>query len=629
MARFRDMFMSSQEAVAAGLAGEDVTVLFDAKGAPCADLKNRIMHLRPLPEEMSPIDLEDCRGDADHETGHFRFTSLSALESSRRCNFLKLLINIVEDGRIERLVSARWYGCAENLANSGSRALERMHENSDGSESDRRRRTMAGLTLLAFGHSRSKVLRMVGEDTDELFKEIDDLLPGVESLPTTHDVVSLCEKIRERWIHWADKEPPPPAEGGKGEKSEEEDGGGDESPGGDSSGKKKEGKKGSKKKITKVVEKKAGDEPDDAPGAEGEGEKEDKPEKEKAKSGKAKSKSKSKKKKPTKAEIKDLVKSLEDCALADIRKDMIREKVFSSRKTYTACTEQDVIKAIETDHVRWATEDAFYSLVKKTVPVLRRKTLMEFRGIGKKVTRGQRKGRLDDRNVFKVALGSDRVFQRTLPVSEVNASVQLLIDCSGSMQFSNRLKVAAACAAAMSQTLDGIGVDHEALAFTSRRFYDSKRANKAMKTGRYQRTCPLKHLIVKSSKSTFRQSRKNFAALSNYQDTMENVDGEAVMWAANRMMQSAKDGAKPVLIVFSDGSPASSFESFKVLNSHLKRSVERIESAGISVIGVGIQTACVEEFYKNNVVVHNLSDMAGEFFTILRKVLKETSTIRR
>jgi cobalamin biosynthesis protein CobT len=75
--------------------------------------------------------------------------------------------------------------------------------------------------------------------------------------------------------------------------------------------------------------------------------------------------------------------------------------------------------------------------------------------------------------------------------------------------------------------------------------------------------------------------------------------------------------------------PASSPECFSVLNDHLKRSVERVEEAGVAVIGIGIQTSCVSSFYKNYAVVNNLGDMAGEFFTILRHVLKETSTIRR
>jgi len=601
--RFRDMFMSAQEAVAAGLADEGVTVVFDAT-VPCADLENRIMHLRPLPEDLGSIDLEDCRGDADHETAHFKYTDINvlkkALQEAKGCPFLKLLINVIDDGRIERLMTAAYFGCGENLANSGARALEKMREQDDGSEDGRKRRAMAALTLLVFGHERKKAIRMVGEDVDGLLDDLNDVMGDMGTITTTEQVVRKSLEVKERWKEWAqDTSPPPPPPGGAG----------------DSEGKPKPKPK-PKKGDKEQPEGSGGSEKKKEVKVDGGGE------------DKSKKKKKKKKKVPTKSEIRKLAKKLKDCAIADIRKDTIREKKFKSSTLYTAYTVQDRTALIETGHVRWHNEEAFNRDVGKTVPVLRRKMMMEFRGVGRKVTRGQRKGRLDERSLFKVALGSDRVFQRPLPQAEVNAFVQLLVDCSGSM-YGRRLNLAAQCAGAMSQTLDGIGVDHECTAFTSRISYDSTASTKAWKSKSYQRVCPLNHLIIKQATDTYRQSRQRFAALANYPKACENVDGEAVLWAAHRIMQAAKNGAKPVLIVFSDGMPASNPESFGVLNDHLKRSVERVEAAGIAVIGIGIQTTCVASFYKNYAVVSNLGDMAGEFFSVLRNVLKETSTIRR
>jgi hypothetical protein len=222
--RFRDLFMSAQEAVAAGLADEGVTVVFDAT-VPCADLENRIMHLRPLPEEMNPIDLEDCRGDADHETAHFKYTDIKvlkeALQDAKGCPFLKLLINVIDDGRIERLMTKAYFGCGENLANSGDRALEKMREQDDGSEDGRKRRAMAALTLLVFGHDRKRAIRMVGEDVDGLLDGLNDIMDGMSTMTTTEQVVSKALEVKERWKEWAqDLTPPPPSPGGEGGEGE-------------------------------------------------------------------------------------------------------------------------------------------------------------------------------------------------------------------------------------------------------------------------------------------------------------------------------------------------------------------------------------------------------------------------
>lgn len=143
--------------------------------------------------------------------------------------------------------------------------------------------------------------------------------------------------------------------------------------------------------------------------------------------------------------------------------------------------------------------------------------------------------------------------------------------------------------------------------------------------GAYTRVRPLRHLIIKKADERFRAARHRFASLSQFERCAENVDGESVMWAARRLAARNRQGMRPILMVFSDGEPASMPEHHGLLNWHLKETVTRIEKAGIHVIGVGIATSSVKRFFKHHLVLNDLSDLVGTSYRILREVLKARS----
>jgi len=79
---------------------------------------------------------------------------------------------------------------------------------------------------------------------------------------------------------------------------------------------------------------------------------------------------------------------------------------------------------------------------------------------------------------------------------------------------------------------------------------------------------------------------------------------------------------KPIMIVFSDGSPSSMPENDVALATHLRRTVERIESAGIATVGVGICTRAVEQFYPRFTVIQQVVDLVGTSYTVIRDALR-------
>jgi cobaltochelatase CobT len=135
-------------------------------------------------------------------------------------------------------------------------------------------------------------------------------------------------------------------------------------------------------------------------------------------------------------------------------------------------------------------------------------------------------------------------------------------------------------------------------------------------------------LTIKSYNKPFRSCRANFISLAFFEHCSENIDGEAVLWAARRMLSKPNHGDQPVLMVFSDGEPASAPEDNEVLARHLKTSIKRVEASGITVFGIGVGSDAVREFYDNAVVVYDISNLLSTFYELLKKVLHERRTIR-
>jgi cobaltochelatase CobT len=187
--------------------------------------------------------------------------------------------------------------------------------------------------------------------------------------------------------------------------------------------------------------------------------------------------------------------------------------------------------------------------------------------------------------------------------------------------FRTRLFVAAQAAAAVSSALDDLQVPNEVLAFTTSRRTPARTAG-------FDRVRALRHLIIKPYNKPFRSCRDKFIALAFFEHCSENIDGEAILWAAKRMLSKPKCGDRPVLMVFSDGEPASTPESNAVLAAHLKRSIARVEASGIEVFGIGTGSDAVSGFYTNSVAVYDVSNLLSTFYDLLKKVLQERQSIR-
>lgn len=188
--------------------------------------------------------------------------------------------------------------------------------------------------------------------------------------------------------------------------------------------------------------------------------------------------------------------------------------------------------------------------------------------------------------------------KREKPKLQTDIAISLLIDDSGSMASRGKVFMAAACAVAMSEVLQGIKVPHDILMFTT---MDND----------------IIHSLVKDFSESFVSRDRLLDRLCRDNDRLqENADGEAVLWAAERLMSfKAKER---LLIVLSDGQP-SFYGAPGSCPRYLRDVVKVIEAAkGIDVLGIGILDDSVSEYYKRYEVLKNLQELEPLFMRLLQ-----------
>ncbi len=171
----------------------------------------------------------------------------------------------------------------------------------------------------------------------------------------------------------------------------------------------------------------------------------------------------------------------------------------------------------------------------------------------------QTEGLIDRRYLTRIATGPLDPILYKHPAQKIEAlgSVTLLIDCSGSMK-DQRLKIAT-CVDSLVRILEQAHIQTEVLGYSTstwqggRPFKEWRRSGQIPHPGRLNERA---HWIFKDFHTHWRKARPGIAALLRPEIYTESIDGEAVLWAAQRLQHES--GNKPThrkLILFSDGCP--------------------------------------------------------------------------
>ncbi|SAK68027.1 cobalamin biosynthesis protein CobT [Caballeronia catudaia] len=207
---------------------------------------------------------------------------------------------------------------------------------------------------------------------------------------------------------------------------------------------------------------------------------------------------------------------------------------------------------------------------------------------------GEEDGRIDGRRLAQVVASPDerRVFRRERERPHVDCAVSFLLDCSGSMKAS--IEPVAVMIDVLVRALGMAGVATEVLGFTTgawnggRPKLDWLAKGRPRHPGRLNEAC---HMIFKEGDASWRAARGDIAALFKADLFREGIDGEAVDWACSRLI--ARDDARRILVVISDGSPMDSATAQandpNYLDQHLREVVAKHEAARrVEVLGLGV-----------------------------------------
>ncbi|MGB4101504.1 MAG: cobaltochelatase subunit CobT [Alphaproteobacteria bacterium] len=208
--------------------------------------------------------------------------------------------------------------------------------------------------------------------------------------------------------------------------------------------------------------------------------------------------------------------------------------------------------------------------------------------------------------------------------------VTLLLDNSGSMR-GRPITLAAMSADILARTLERCGVKVEILGFTTRAWKGGRARDAWVKAGKIPqpgRLNDLRHIIYKAAEQPWRRARRNLGLMLREGLLKENIDGEALLWAHQRLLSRPED--RRILMVISDGAPVDdatlSVNSSTYLEQHLRTVIEWIENhSTVELVAIGIGHD-VTRYYRRAVTLSDAEQLGGAIMEQLAMLFDRTQS---
>lgn len=559
----------------------------------------------PACSELSEAITQDLNSFLDAQVAKVKYSNFEQLNkafSGKGKAFSEQLFKVAEQTRAEKLLTQNYPGCKYNLDPLNDRVKQELKSSWD--KLPWPVRTIQSIKDYLEGRSVE-----VDSDVADLFKEIEPHLKDLAQARSTSEVRKRTEEITNSILSYLEDEQPEQDQSNseenqeQGDESSEGSGSGDTE--GDDSSESAEGASGSEE--TEGAEE-AG-ESKESEGAEGED------------------------KQPSKQELKESSQDLMDdkhawqdynMSAEDLINDEIKEEVApgGGRPKYGKALKQHIPATTRFDvEIDWTAQGdhtkyvALKQSVQQHVTPIRRSLERTLKVIENARWRQEKeRGQLNTRALAKLVSepGYRKPFKELTKTEVNNVAIQILIDMSGSM--GGRMETAKATAVVLAEALRELDITFEVTGFHSE--YDAKFAkwsNENARGSEYNRYAEsLRKYIFKNFDSM------NLNGITRLYVGSQNPDGEGVRWAANRL--SKQKAKRKILFVLSDGAPAAEGDC-SVLAKDLKLSIEQVTKHGIEVVGIGIQTDHVKEYYPDFIVVNKIHDLPSETMNKLSKLI--------
>ncbi|MEY3876745.1 MAG: hypothetical protein RLZZ191_428, partial [Pseudomonadota bacterium] len=229
----------------------------------------------------------------------------------------------------------------------------------------------------------------------------------------------------------------------------------------------------------------------------------------------------------------------------------------------------------------------------------------------------QEEGMIDAARLARIVVspGSSLSYKVERETDFRDTVVTLLIDNSGSMR-GRPISIAAISADILARTLERCGVKTEILGFTTRAWKGGQAREDWLAAGRQPmpgRLNDLRHIVYKKADEPWRHAKRNLGLMMREGLLKENIDGEALLWAHNRLIARAED--RRILMVISDGAPVDdstlSVNHGGYLEQHLRKVIEMIETRSpVQLVAIGIGHD-VTRYYKRAVTIMDVEQLGG------------------
>ncbi len=232
-----------------------------------------------------------------------------------------------------------------------------------------------------------------------------------------------------------------------------------------------------------------------------------------------------------------------------------------------------------------------------------------------------------------ISPGTAMAYKVEKDVAFKDTVVTLLIDNSGSMR-GRPISIAAISADILARTLERSGVKTEVLGFTTRAWKGGQSREKWLADGKPAepgRLNDLRHIIYKKADEPWRRAHRNLGLMMREGLLKENIDGEALMWAHNRLIGRKED--RRIMMVISDGAPVDdstlSVNSAGYLESHLRGVIDWIENRSpVQLVAIGIGHD-VTRYYRRAVTIMDVEQLGGTIIEQLAELFEEEKGRRR
>ena len=238
-------------------------------------------------------------------------------------------------------------------------------------------------------------------------------------------------------------------------------------------------------------------------------------------------------------------------------------------------------------------------------------------------------GALDTSKLTRVIIDplNSLSFKKEKDIKFKDTLVTILIDNSGSMR-GKPISVAAICADILSRTLERCAVKVEILGFTTKHWKGGESRQKWIDNQKPLfpgRLNDLRHIIYKSADIPWRQSKNNIGLMLKEGLLKENIDGEALRWAYNKILKRKEK--RKILMVISDGAPVDdstlSANTSDYLESNLKQMVKWIEkNSSVELLAIGIGHD-VTRYYSKAIKIADVQDLGDAMINQLTGLFSE------